>query len=316
MSPGPEIDLERKDAGVKAITQHRLGGPEVLETIEVPRPTPRPGQVLLRLDATSVNPVDCKLRSGHATFLGKPPFTLGFDVCGTVVEIPDDTSPLRPGDQVFGMVHSRTGTYSEYVLARADALAVRPTTLDPLAAAALPTAALTAWQALQLAEPRPGERILVHAAAGGVGHLAVQFAKHHGAYVIGTARTTNHRFLHGLGTDEVIDYTTTDFTTALTDVDVVLDLVGGSYGTRSLQILDTDGRYITAQPSDAADDPRYRAVTGTPSPTDLATITALADAGGLHVHIDRVLPLNDVAEAHRLSESGTVRGKLVLTPWQ
>ncbi|MQY21438.1 NADP-dependent oxidoreductase [Nocardia macrotermitis] len=300
---------------MKAVSQQILGGPEVLETVEVPLPTLRPGQVLIRLAATSVNPVDCKLRAGQVGFLGEPPFTLGFDLSGTVTEVGEGVSEFRSGDQVFGMVHTRTGTYSEYVTARADSLARCPAGLDLQTAAALPTAALTAWQALELAELRSGERILIHAAAGGVGHLAVQFAKLRGARVIGTARTANHEFLRDLGADELIDYTTTDFTTAIDEVDVVLDLVGGDYGSRSLRVLTPDGRYITAQQSNTGDDSRAALITGRPSPADLSTIGKLAESGQVRVHIDRVLSLAAAAEAHRLSESGRVRGKLVLTPW-
>lgn len=300
---------------MRVVSQRTLGGPDVLEPIEVPRPTPRAGQVLIRSGATSVNPVDCKLRAGHVTFLGEPPFTLGFDVSGTVTEVGDDVTEFRSGDEVFGMVHSRTGAYGEYVLARADTLAQRPASLDHVSAAALPTAALTAWQALELAGLRSGERILIHAAAGGVGHLAVQFARLRGAHVTGTARADNHEFLRDLGADELIDYSASDFTTAVATVDVVLDLVGGDYGSRSLRVLGPGGRYVTAQQSDAGDDPRAALVTGRPSPADLSAIGKLVDAGRVRVHIDRVLSLAEVSTAHRLSESGRVRGKLVLTPW-
>ncbi|WP_216893915.1 NADP-dependent oxidoreductase [Nocardia alni] len=300
---------------MKVVSQKDLGGPDVLETIEVPLTAPRRGQVLIRLAATSVNPVDCKLRAGQVGFLGEPPFTLGFDVCGTVAEVGDEVTEFGSGDQVFGMVHSRTGTYCEYVIARADHLTARPADLDILTAAALPTAALTAWQALELAGLGSGERILIHAAAGGVGHLAVQFAKLRGARVIGTARAVNHTFLRNLGIDEAIDYTTTDFATAVDDVDVVLDLVGGDYGSRSLRVLNAGGRYITAQQSDVGDDCRAAQVTGRPSRSDLSEIGTLVRAGQARVHIDRAISLADVAEAHRLSETGRVRGKLVLTPW-
>ncbi len=300
---------------MRAVSQQVLGGPDVLETVEVPQPTLRQGQVLIRLAATSVNPVDCKLRAGQVRFLGEPPFTLGFDLSGTITEVGEGVTEFRSGDEVFGMVHTRTGTYSEYVTARADTLAPCPAGLDLATAAALPTAALTAWQALELAELRSGERILVHAAAGGVGHLAVQFAKLRGAHVIGTARGVNHEFLRDLGVEELIDYTTTDFTTGISDVDVVLDLVGGEYGSRSLRVLRPGGRYITAQQSDASDDPRSALVTGTPSRPDLLAIGKLVEARQVRVHIDRTMSLGEATEAHRISETGRVRGKLVLTPW-
>lgn len=301
---------------MKAISQSTLGGPDVLETVEIPRPTPRPGQVLLRMCAAAVNPVDCKLRSGRVTHLGDPPFTLGFDVSGIVIEVGDGVEKFEPGDDVFGMIYSRTGTYSEYVLAAANTLAPRPASLDHVQAAALPTAGLTGWQALELADVRAGERILIHAAAGGVGHLAVQFAKERNAYVIGTARAANHDFLRAMGADELVDYTANDFTEAVDKVDVVLDLIGGDYRSRSLSVLQPDGRYIDVQSSNAATDPRYRRVTAQPSPANLSTMGALADQGKLQVEVGHVLPLSEVAEAHRLLESGRVRGKIVMTPWE
>lgn len=145
--------------------------------------------------------------------------------------------------------------------------------------------------------------------------MAVQLAKRHGAHVIGTARTVNHRFLRELGADELIDHTTTDFTTTHSDVDVVLDLVGGSYGARSLQVLSAGGRYIGTQSCDAGNDPRIAHHTTGPSVADLTAIGDLTAGGRLRIHIDRVLPLAEAAQAHRLSETGRVRGKLVLTPW-
>ncbi|MFI6953953.1 zinc-binding dehydrogenase [Nocardia sp. NPDC050408] len=308
-------ELEPRATTMKAIRQNSFGGPEVLETVDLPRPVPRTGELLLHMAATAINPVDWKLRTGAVTHLGPPPFTLGFDISGTVIEAGPEVIEFEPGDEVFGMIFGRTGTYSEYVVARADSLATKPPRLDHPHAAALPTAGLTAWQALELAQLRGGERILVHAAAGGVGHLAVQLAALRGAQVLGTARAVNHDFLYSLGAYTLIDYTTTDFTTAIDPVDVVLDLVGGGYGTRSLSVLRHGGRYITAQDSDAADDPRCRRVTGRPSATDLAMIAELADDGRLRVHIDRIMSLTDVRAAHHLAESGRTRGKLVLTPW-
>lgn len=300
---------------MKIISQQRFGGPEVLETAQSPRPVPGNGEVLFRLGAAAVNPVDCKLRAGRVRFLGDPPFTLGFDIAGTVVETGAGVTDMRPGDTAFGMIHSRTGTYSEFVIARAKALAPLPPGMDHVTAAALPTAALTARQALDAADPQPGETVLVHAAAGGVGHFAVQFAARRGAQVIGTARAANHPFVHELGAAKVVDYTAGDFAEAVGGVDIVLDLVGGEYGQRSLRLLNDNGRYITVQDSDAAGDPRFRMVTGTPSAAMLMEIGAAAADGQIRVHIDRVLPMDDVQEAHRLSESGRVRGKLVLTSW-
>lgn len=301
---------------MRTVSQQRFGGPEVLETVQAPVPVPGRGEVLVRLGATAVNPVDCKLRAGRVRFLGDPPFTLGFDISGTIAETGAGVTGMYPGDHVFGMIHSRTGTYGEFVIARADALAPCPPGVDHVVAAALPTAALTARQAVDAADPKPGETVLVHAAAGGVGHFAVQFAEQRGAHVIATARASNHRFVRELGAAEVIDYTTTDFTAAIDSVDVVLDLVGGAYGIRSLRVLPDHGRYLTVQDSDAEGDPRYRRITGRPSPALLTDIGTSVAEGRVRVHIDRALPLDEVRESHRLSETGRVRGKLVLTPWR
>ncbi|MGW4247913.1 NADP-dependent oxidoreductase [Nocardia sp. NPDC004722] len=299
---------------MKAITQRTLGGPDVLETVEVETPRPGTGEVLVRVAATSINAADWKLRSGAVTKLGPPPFTLGFDVSGVVTEVGTEVTEFRPGDEVFGNVLSRAGAYAEYVVTPKEFLAPKPPALDHVQAAALPTAVLTAWQALR--EVRSGQRVLVHAAAGGVGHLAVQIAKARGAYVIGTARAVNHEFLRGLGADELIDYTATDFTTAVGDVDIVLDLVGGDYTERSLRVLTPQGVVIDAQGEEPLADPRYHRLWFTPSGADLREVSALIEAGRLRGEIDRVLSLAEAAAAHELGESGRVRGKIVLTAWQ
>ncbi|MFI6365481.1 NADP-dependent oxidoreductase [Nocardia sp. NPDC050630] len=296
-----------------AITQQRFGGPEVLEIVEVDRPSAGPGEVLVRVAATGMNAADWKLRSGLVRKLGDPPFTLGFDVSGIVDAVGAGVERFRVGDEVYGMVLSRSGGYAEYVVAQEEFLAPKPAILDHIHAAAVPTAVLTAWQGLT--EVVAGQRVLVHAAAGGVGHFAVQIAKDRGAYVIGTARAANHEFLRGIGADELIDYTTSDFAGIVRDVDVVFDLVGGDYGSRSLPVLAADGRLIDAQGNDADSDPRYERLYVDPSGRDLRELTALFETGRLHVEVDQVLPMAEVVKAHHLSESGRVRGKIVLVPW-
>ncbi|HWE91785.1 MAG TPA: NADP-dependent oxidoreductase, partial [Pseudonocardiaceae bacterium] len=227
---------------MRAITQRAFGGPDVLELVDVARPEPGPGEVLVAVSAVGVNPADWKLRSGQVRRLGDPPFTLGFDVRGVVEQVGGQVTDFRPGDEVYGMVFQRLGGYAEYIVAPVDVLAPAPRSVDRVRAAALPTAALTAFQALDSVVA--GQRVLVHAAAGGVGHLAVQIAKTRGAYVLGTARAANHDFLRGLGADELIDYSTVDFGTTVRDVNVVLDLIGGEYGSRSLPTLKPDGRLV------------------------------------------------------------------------
>ncbi|MGK8522866.1 NADP-dependent oxidoreductase [Nocardia asteroides] len=294
-----------------AITQYAFGGPEVLEVVEVDRPRPGPGEVLVRVAATSVNAADWKVRAGLIGQLGDPPMTLGLDVSGVVDELGPGVSRFAVGDHVYGMVFG--GANAEYVVAAENTLASKPRNIDWIHAAALPTAALTAWQAL--AALGTGQRVLVHAAAGGVGHLAVQTAKHRGAYVIGTARAVNHDYLRDIGADEVIDYTAVDFGSVVRDVDIVLDLVGGEYGSRSIPVLRADGRLIDAQGSDAEADPRYERFHVEPSGVSLREIATMVERGYLRPTIDQVLPLAEAAKAHRLSEAGRVRGKIVLVAW-
>ncbi|NKQ58117.1 NADP-dependent oxidoreductase [Amycolatopsis sp. K13G38] len=284
---------------MRAITVRALGGPEMLEFGEVPEPEPGPGEVLVRVRAAGVNPADWKVRSGQVDGVGAPPFRVGYEFSGEA-----------RGREVFGMWLTRWGAYAEYVAVPEHVLAPKPPSLDHVPAAALPTAALTAWQALREVS---GKRVLIHAAAGGVGHLAVQVAKAGGAYVIGTARAANHEFVRALGADELIDYSAVDFTEAVRDVDLVYDLVGGSYGKRSLAVLAPGGVLLDAQGNDAEGDPRYRRFYVQSSGEDLARITEMVESGRLRVHVEHTLPLAEAAKAHELSESGRVRGKIVLT---
>ncbi|KAA9162860.1 NADP-dependent oxidoreductase [Amycolatopsis acidicola] len=289
---------------MQAINQQALGGPEVLEPVDVAVPEPGPGEVLVRVRAAGVNPADWKVRSGEVETPWPPPFRLGYEFSGEA-----------EGRDVYGLWLTRWGAYAEYVIVPREVLAPKPASLDHVHAAALPTAALTAWQGLLgVAGLSAGQRVLIHAAAGGVGHLAVQIAKSVGAHVIGTARAENHDFLRALGAAELIDYTAEDFTKRVSGVDVVYDLVGGSYGSRSLEVLADDGILLDAQGNDASGDARYRRVYVQSSAVDLAKISELVEAGRLRVEVAEVLPLADAAKAHALSEAGHVRGKLVLVP--
>ncbi|PXX59193.1 NADPH:quinone reductase-like Zn-dependent oxidoreductase [Nocardia tenerifensis] len=294
-----------------AITQRAYGGPEVLEETEVERPRPGAGEVLVRVAATSINAADWKLRSGQLGEFGSMPLTLGLDVSGVVEELGPGVFEFQVGEAVYGVVLG--GANAEYVVVRAHTLGRKPAGIDHEHAAALPAAASSAWQAL--AAVGAGQRVLVHAAAGGVGHLAVQIAKHRGAHVVATARAVNHEYLRDLGADEVIDYTATDFAEAVRDIDLVLDLVGGAYGTRSLRVLRPNGRYIDLQGSDAEGDPRYERFYVEPAGVTMREISTMVERGLLRVTIDQVLPIADIAKAHRLSESGGVRGKIVVTAW-
>ncbi|KUO06421.1 NADP-dependent oxidoreductase [Streptomyces caeruleatus] len=308
---------------MRAISQDVLGGPEVLKEVELERPTPRPNEVLVRVRAAGVNPTDWKHRA-NGGFLGEPPFVLGWDVSGVVEAVGIGVARFQPGDEVFGMLSYPFGhgSHAEYVTAPARTFAPKPASIDHTQAGALPLVSLTAWQALvEYADVRPGQRVLVHAAAGGVGHVAVQIAKARGAYVIGTASAGKHEFLRGLGADELIDYRETDFTEAVKDVDVVLDTLGGATSVRSLKVLRPGGVVVSILPvgsdefHEEAERLGVRAVRMLVDAdrADLRAITDLVEKGQLRVEIAGTFPLADATEAHALGDTGRTTGKLVLT---
>ncbi|MEV4489956.1 NADP-dependent oxidoreductase [Micromonospora coxensis] len=307
---------------MRAIEQDRFGGPEVLKLVEVDRPEPGPAEVLVRVHAAGVNPTDLWHRATGG-LIGRP-VRLGWDVSGVVEAVGVGAARFSPGDEVFGMprLPQPAGTYAEYVTAPSRHLARKPAGLPHVEAAGLGLAGLTAWQALvDVAEIRPGQHVLVHAAAGGVGHLAVQIAKARGAHVIGTASAAKHAFVRGLGADEVVDYTTTDFAETLRDLDVVVDSIGGGYGPRSLRTLRPGGILVSlASPAEtyleqeaARQGRRARFMIVEPDHAGLTSLAELVGAGQLRVEVDRVLPLEQVAEAHKLAQTGRTRGKIVLT---
>ncbi|MEU4092599.1 NADP-dependent oxidoreductase [Streptomyces sp. NPDC026673] len=308
---------------MRAITQDVLGGPEVLREAELARPAAGIGQVLVRVHAAGLNPTDTKHRQS-GLFLGAPPFVLGWDVSGVVAETGLGVALFRPGDEVFGMLpypHG-AGSHAEYVTGPARAFVRKPSGMSHEEAAAVPLVALTAWQALvDIAGLRPGQRVLVHAAAGGVGHVAVQIAKSLGAYVIGTASAAKHDFLRGLGADELIDYRTTDYAEAVRDVDVVLDPLGGPESVRSLGTLREGGLLVTLLPIGVpelraeAERRRVRA-TGMLVEADhagMAAVARLVEEGALRVTVADTFPLAEAAKAHASLETGRTTGKLVLT---
>lgn len=316
------------DRTMRAIVQTGFGGPEVLGLQRVPRPEPVPTEVLVRVRAAGINPVDRKTREGlgAAAALATPPLVPGWDVAGVVEEVGVGVTVLKPGDEVFGMpwFPRAAGAYAEYVTAPARQFARKPDGLSFEQAAALPLAALTAWQALvDTAALRRGERLLVHAGSGGVGHLAVQLAHHLGAQVLTTASASRHAWLRSLGADEVLDYRTTRFEDVVSGVDTVLDLVGaqGDTSARSLGVLRPGGLLVVV-PSSGSGDIHERAAeaglrsTGIlvePDGTSLARIAALVEEGALRVHVDDVYPLEEAAAAHARAEAGGTRGKLVLS---
>jgi NADPH:quinone reductase-like Zn-dependent oxidoreductase len=307
---------------MRVVRQTELGGTDVLEVVEVERPEPGPTEILVRVHAAGVNPVDWKTRE-HGVFLGTPPFVLGWDVSGTVEHVGFGVSWLKPGDEVLGMplFPKEAGGYGEYVVAPSRQFVRKPAELSHFEAAALPLAGLTAWQALvDDAQVQPGQRVLVHAAAGGVGHLAVQIAKARGAYVYGTARTVKHEFLRSIAVDEPIDYTTADFTQVAKDVDVVFDLIGGDNAVRSVDVLKPGGT-VFAVPGgvdeELAAKAAQRGVRATgilvePDQRGLQGLLDLIAEGKLTVRVDQVLPLAEAGKAHELGAANQLTGKLVL----
>jgi NADPH:quinone reductase-like Zn-dependent oxidoreductase len=308
------------------ITQLSTGGPEVLEIGEAEIPQPLPTEIRVRVAAAGVNPVDWKTRAGAgmAAVLGPPPFTVGWDVAGTVDAVGAGVTRFAVGDSVFGMpwFPRQAGAYAEFVTAPSRHFARRPARLSEVEAAALPLAGLTAWQCLvDIAAVQPGQRVLVHAAAGGVGHLAVQIAKARGAYVIGTASVGKHNLLHDLGIDEAVDYRSEAFEKVIGPVDIVYDLIGGDVALRSLDVLQPEGRLIclpsaAAAAAIAAASERGLRATGMlvePDGAGLEELARLVDDRRLRVLVAETFPLERASHAHRAGELGHTTGKLVLT---
>jgi len=306
-----------------AVGIHRYGGPEVLSYENLARPEPRRGEVSIHVAAAGVNPIDWKTRAGKGLaprYGERFPLILGWDLAGTVVALGEKAAGVAVGDEVFGMVHFPRpgGTYAEFATAPADHVVARPESLEPAAAAGVPLVALTAWQALfSAARLEAGQKVLIHAAAGGVGHVAVQLARLRGATVVGTASERNHDFLRQLGAERVIDYTQERFEEVLDDVDVVLDSIGGEVREKSWQVLKPGGVLVSivgdpASPLAEVLGVRAAKVLVEPNIGQLGQIAELIDAGRLRVEIERTFPLAEAAEAHRHGERGHTRGKLVL----
>ncbi|KOV65213.1 NADP-dependent oxidoreductase [Streptomyces sp. MMG1121] len=308
---------------MRVITQETLGGPEVLTIVDAPEPQPLPTEVLVRVKAIGLNPLEARLRAGEFPLIGPPPFILGWDISGVVDQAPQ-TWRFRPGDEVFGMplFPRAANAYAEVVSVPALHLARKPASLSHVEASALPIVGLTAWQGLvDLGGVREGDRILVHGGGGGVGHVAIQIAKALGAHVIATASGSKRKFVEGVGADEVIDYTAVDFTEAVRDIDVVLDTIGGDTIERSLEVLRPGGHLVTAVAEEDAEliakyeaaGMRFSGIAVDPDPVGLRGLVELVEQGRLRVHVQETFPFERVADAHRLLDAGHLQGKLVLT---
>ncbi len=309
---------------MRAIRVDHFGGPEVLRLVEADLPAPAPGEVLVRVTAAGVNPVDWAVRSGAAgDRFGSPPYIPGWDISGVIEAAGPGTGSFWPGDQVYGMPRfpAMASAYAEHVTAPAAHLAAAPGRMGDIEAAGLPLAGLTALQVLDLAGVVAGQRVLVHAAAGGVGHLAVQLAKARGAYVLGTARAEKHDFLRDLGIDEPIDYTAVAFEHAAKDVDLVIDAIGGEYGLRSLSAIRPGGMVIVIHGGISAELAAAAVAAGIraenhlvrPDGPGLVRLAEFVDGGRLTIAIDQLFPLARAADAHRRGETGRAQGKIVLS---
>jgi NADPH:quinone reductase-like Zn-dependent oxidoreductase len=306
---------------MKAVHIHDYGGLDVLHIEEAPRPTPGAGEVLIRVHATTINPFDCAVRAGYMGqyFNYTFPLILGTDVSGVVEQVGEGVTDVSIGDVVYTRAGIyRDGAHAEYVLAIAADVVPKPESLDHVHAAALPHVTLTAWQGLiEFADLSEGQTVLIHAAAGGVGHVAVQLAKWRGARVIGTA-SVNLPFLEELGVDEAIDYSTTAFEDVVKDVDVVLDLLGGETQQRSWKVLKPGGILLsTVQPPSqeiaSAHGVRQRMIgTAPPVRKVLTEASKMVADGRLKPHVSTILPISDVRKAHELIEGRHTRGKIVL----
>jgi len=315
---------------MKAVRITTYGGPEVLQVKDVARPVPAADEILVKVYASGVNPVDCAVREGGNDALRAYltlPLTPGWDAAGVVVAVGHAVTGFQKGDAVYGEPNfPGDGSYAEYCAAKASQFALKPKSLSFTEAAGVPLAGLTAWTALfEQGQLQPGQRVLIQGASGGVGGFAVQFAKAKGAYVIATASAGNLDYLRQLGADEVIDYRTQPLAEAVCDVDLVLEVSptrDNAERVKAIAVLKRGGIYVSVNVDFAFDDAVRAAlaqqqVTGEMSNNQprqewLQEIARLIDAGQVKVLISQVYPLAQVADAQRESQTQRVRGKLVL----
>ncbi len=305
---------------MRAVRIHNYGGQEqmVLESIAVPKPAA--GEVLIKVHAAGVNPVDWKIREGYLAEVipHTLPLTLGWDFAGEVAAVGKSVEKWRVGDAVYAHSDlSKNGAYAEYIIVSADEIAPKPKTLNWKKSAAVPLVTLTAWQALNdIGQMKQGDRVLIHAGAGGVGIAAIQLAKQAGATVYTTASSRNIEFLKSLGADEVVDYTRQDFS-KLADLDIVFDTMGGEVLEKTWATLKKGGCLISIaeipnQELAAKHEVNANFCFVQASSGKLSEISNLIDSGYVTVEVDSVFRLDDIAKAHAKSESGHTRGKIVI----
>jgi len=315
------LSESRAPAMMKAVRIHEYGGPEVLRYESAPRPSPQPDEVLIRVHAAGVNPVDAAVRQGYmrTALFHTLPLTLGWDVAGVVEQVGAHVTRFKPGDAVFALSDLRRGgAYAEYIALPEKEVVPRPRTLDAVHAAAVPLTGLTAWQALvEHAQLGPGQTVLIHGGSGGVGTMAIQLAKARGARVIATGSAHNLEYLESLGADEVIDYRATRFEDVVKEVDVVLDPIAGDTMERSWQVLKKGGILVSLLDSSAPQKAQAHGVRGAwflvrPEAEQLTELAQLIDAGKIRVVVSQVLPLQEIRRAQELIQGKHTRGKLVL----
>jgi NADPH2:quinone reductase len=311
---------------VKAMIITAFGGPEVFQESDVPKPDPKATEVLVRVHATSINPVDYKICTDGSWAGVRPPAIIGYDVAGVIEAVGVGVKSFKPGDKVFYTppIFGGQGSYAEYHVADESIVAFKPQNLSFTEAASLPLVGCTAWDAIEFMQIRPGHTVLIHAAAGGVGSVAVQIAKAAGARVIGTCRAENRDLAKSIGADIVIDYRAEDFVKAVmreTDgegVEAVYDTVGGDTLSRSIQVTQPHGRMVSIANTTGDLNGAYRKNISLyfcfmeRARRKLEALRVMAERKQLRPVIDSVLPLNQVAEGHRRIEKGGVRGKIVL----
>jgi NADPH:quinone reductase-like Zn-dependent oxidoreductase len=306
---------------MKAVRIERYGNEEMTEIAEVDQPKPGAGQVLVKVKAAAVNPVDWKIRDGLGEMFGlKPPLILGCEVAGTVEAVGNNVEDFSSGDDVYGYLSAYSGGYAEYVTAPASEFVRKPKQIDFDTAASVPVGALTAWQGIfDHGKLTSGQRILITGASGAVGSMAVQLANVKGAHVIGTGSGRNEEFVRGLGADQFIDYKKAKFEAEVSDVDVVFDTVGGETQDRAFQTLKRGGVLVSTVNPPSEEKAKQFGVKGamvmvTPKPDQLAEINRLVENGKLKVRVAVVLPLAEVKKALQLSASGHADGKIILRP--
>lgn len=320
-APAPS-DGTKGGPAMKAVRIHSFGGRETLAYEDAPTPAPKAGEMLVRVRAAGVNPVDWKIRSGAFPFPKEMlPMILGYDVGGVVESAAPDVTAFKKGDEIYAYVPlQRGGGYAQFAIVKPEEAALKPKKASFEQAGATPLAALTAWQALfDTAGLTQGQSVLIHAGAGGVGHFAVQLAKAKGAKVYATASGANQAFLKELGADVCIDYTAQKFEEVATGMDVVFDMIGGETQARSMACLKPGGFLVSIVQPPSPEKLKERGLRGgailvKPSGAQLAQIGAMIDAGTLKPYVSDALPLKDAAKAHELSETGRTRGKIVLKP--